>query len=152
MNGYPARRLALLLALLPALLLSAFWLPSVALAQAETPPPGSPLRREVLDALRPMVTAEIGAPVEFVVETLKVLGEWAFVQVRPQRPGGAPVGYAYSRYQGAVDNGVFDNQATALLRQTPDGWLVYEYNLGATDAVWMNWPALYPVPTEVFPF
>ncbi len=135
----------------PALLLAALLSPTVAFAQAETPPPGSQLRRNILDALRPMVTAEIGAPVEFVVNNLRVLGEWAFVQASPQRPGGAPIGYAYSRYQSAVDNGFFDNQVTALLRQTPDGWLVYEYNLGATDVVWLPWQSLYPVPSEVFP-
>lgn len=133
-------------------LLAGLLSPVAALAQATTPPPGSELRREILDALRPMVVAEVGAPVEFVVNTLRVLGEWAFVQVSPQRPGGTPIGYAYSRYQAAVDAGAFDNEATALLRQTPSGWLVYEYNLGATDVVWFNWRDLYPVPAEVFPF
>jgi hypothetical protein len=125
--------------------------PAVALAQAETPPKGSALRAAILDGLRPMVEAEVGKPVEFVVNEMRVLGEWAFVIATPQRPGGGPIPYAYTRYQAAVDAGAFDGQATALLRETPSGWLVYEYSLGATDVVWLAWGERYPVPSEVFP-
>lgn len=122
-----------------------------AFAQVTTPPRGSPLRATILDGVRPMVEAEVGAPVEFVVNQMRVLGEWAFVQLTPQRPGGGPIAYVYTRYQAAVDGGFFDNQVTALLRDTPAGWLVYEYNLGATDVVWVDWGQFYPVPPEVFP-
>ncbi len=116
-----------------------------------TPPPGSPLRAAILDALRSAVIAEVGAPVEFVVGTLRVVGEWAFVEARPQRPGGGEIFYIYTRYQGAVDAGAFDDGATALLRQTPAGWLVYEYNLGATDVVWLEWIDRNLAPLEVYP-
>jgi hypothetical protein len=136
------------------LLLAALFLvltPVAALAQAETPAKGSPLRAAILDALRPMVEAEIGKPVEFVVDNMRVLGEWAFVMVRPQRPGGGAIGWAYTRYQSAYDAGAFEGEVTALLRETPAGWLVYEYNLGATDAVYSGWRDSYPVPAEVFP-
>lgn len=122
-----------------------------AYAQVTTPPRGSPLRSAILDGLRPMVEAEVGKPVEFVVDDLRVLGEWAFALVTPQRPGGGAIPYTYTRYQARIDAGVFDNQATALLRQTPAGWLVYEYELGATDLPWVVWGDRYPVPWEVFP-
>lgn len=120
-------------------------------AQVDTPPAGSPLRKAVLDAVRPMAEAEVGKPVEFVVADLRVLGEWAFVRAVIQRPGGGEVEYAYTRYQSWVDAGAFDGQVIALLRETPKGWLVYEYDLGATDVVWDPWKELYPVPREVFP-
>lgn len=116
-----------------------------------TPQPGSPLRAAILDALRPAVIAEVGAPVEFVVGTLRVLGEWAFVEVHPQRPGGGPIFYVYTRYQAAVDAGAFDETVTALLRDTPAGWLVYEYNLGATDVVWIEWVDRNLAPPELYP-
>jgi hypothetical protein len=122
-----------------------------ALAEVSTPPKGSPLRSALLDAVRPMVEAELGAPVEFVVDQLRVLGEWAFVLVRPQRPGGGKIEYVYTKYQTAIDQDMFDNDAIALLRQTPKGWLVYEYVLGATDVPWVEWPKYYPVPPELFP-
>jgi hypothetical protein len=120
-------------------------------AQATTPPRGSPLRAAILDGLRPMVEAEVGRPVEFIVLDLRVIGEWAFAYVTPQRPGGGAIPYVYTRYQAAVDAGAFDDQVAALLRETPAGWLVYEYSLGATDVPWVEWRDYYPVPWEVFP-
>lgn len=125
--------------------------PGPAAADALTPPRGSPLRAAVLDGLRPMVEAEVGKPVEFVVRDLRIVGEWAFARVTPQRPGGGPIYYVYTRYQAAVDAGAFDDEVSALLRETPAGWLVYEYSLGATDVPWVEWRDYYPVPWEVFP-
>jgi hypothetical protein len=122
-----------------------------AYATADTPPAGSPLRRAILDALRPMAEAELGAPVEFVVDDIRVFGEWAFVSARPQRPGGGAILYAYTRYQEDYDSGAFSEAVTALLRETPSGWLVYQYNLGASDVVWLDWIGLYPAPPDVFP-
>lgn len=125
--------------------------PLAASAQVTTPPRGSPQRAAILDAVRPMVEAEVGKPVEFVVNDIRVLGEWAFVSLAPQRPGGGKIEYAYTRYQVAVDNDMFGNTVLALLRQTPKGWLVYQYDFGATDVPWLQWKDFYPVPPEVFP-
>ncbi|MEX0853561.1 MAG: hypothetical protein WD036_09815 [Bauldia sp.] len=122
-----------------------------ALAQAMTPPPGSPLRAQILDAVRPMVEAEVGKPVEFVVNDMRVLGEWAFMSLTPQRPGGGAVEYLYTRYQTAWENDMFGYTVSALLRLTPKGWLVYQYDFGATDVPWIGWWNYYPVPQEVFP-
>lgn len=120
-------------------------------AQVTTPPPGSTVRTELLDAVRGITEAELGAPVEFVVNTMRVLGEWAFVELHPQRPGGGPIYYTYTRYQAAWDAGALDETAQALLRETPAGWLVYEYLFGATDVAWLRWAESYPVPAEIFP-
>ena len=120
-------------------------------AQVETPAAGSPLRTAILDAVRPMVEAEVGGTVEFVVYDLRVLGEWAFVNLHPQRKGGGAIVWTYTRYQAQHDADAFDENVTALLRDTPAGWLVYQYDLGATDASWVGWKDLYPAPPEVFP-
>ena len=139
------------LAAVPIALAASLMLITAAAAQVTTPPRGSPLRAQLMDALRPMVEAEVGKPVEFVVIDLNVLGEWAFAHVRPQRPGGGAIPYVYSRYQAAVDAGVFEGTVMALLRQTPAGWLVYQYSLGATDIPYVDWPSYYPVPIDIFP-
>ena len=55
------------------------------------PPAGSPDRRAIMDLLRvPMVEA-FGAPIEFRVDMLKVVGDHAYARVHPQRPGGRPI-------------------------------------------------------------
>lgn len=144
--GGGRRALALMIALCAGLFASQ------AVAQSvTTPAPGTPLRAEILNAVRGIAQAELGAPIEFVVNDMRVLGEWAFVELHPQRPGGDEIFYVYTRYQAAWDAGALDQQLTALLRQTPVGWLVYEYNFGATDVVWIDWIGRYPAPIEVFP-
>lgn len=145
----PARTLCRSVAALATLALATF--STAASAQVATPPQGSPLRAAILDAIRGITVAEFGGPIEFVVVDLRVLGEWAFAVVHPQRPGGGEIFYTYTRYQTAWDAGALDQTAIALLRETPAGWLVYEYDFGATDVPWMPWMEYYPVPPEVFP-
>lgn len=149
MRALPARNLRRTIAAIATLAIASF--STAALAQVETPPPGSPQRAAIMDAIRGIAVAELGGPVEFVVNDLRVLGEWAYADVTPQRPGGGEIFYVYTRYQAQVDAGAFDHSAVVLLRETPAGWLVYQYVLGATDVQWLNWVGMYPVPIEVFP-
>ena len=44
-----------------------------------------------MDAMRPVIEAKLDSLVEFVVHDLRVLGNWAFAQVIPKRPGGGPI-------------------------------------------------------------
>ncbi|MCW5716394.1 MAG: hypothetical protein KIS68_01045 [Bauldia sp.] len=144
-------RVFVLKACLVAAAMAGALMPGIAAAQVEQPPPGSPQRAAILDALRGQTIGELGGPIEFMVNDIRVLGEWAFVEVHPQRPGGGEIFYTYTRYQAAWDAGALDQVVTALLRETPAGWLVYEYDFGATDVVWQPWMTMYPVPPEVFP-
>ena len=124
---------------------------TAASAQVETPPQGSPVRAAILEAIRGIAVAELGGPIEFVVSEIRVVGEWAFVIASPRRPGGGEIFYTYTRYQANWDAGALDQTAVVLLRETPAGWLVYEYDFGATDVPWAPWVELYPAPPEVFP-
>ena len=126
-------------------------LPVSAQAQAVTPPKGSPERAAILDSLRLRAESELGPPVEFVVGQMRVVGEWAYVNAIPQRKGGGPIPWTYTRYQQHKDDGGFEEALEALLRNTPEGWLVYEFALGGTDPAFVSWTGLYPAPPEVFP-
>ena len=64
--------------------------PALALTFRE-PARGSAERAAIMDTLRPAVEAEMRGPVEFVVTTIRVTPNWAFVQVEPQRPGGGVI-------------------------------------------------------------
>lgn len=90
-------------------------------------------RRQILDALRPAVEAEMKVPVEFVVETFRVSNGWAFVVANPQRKGGEPLDGA------AIFGDQFDNmdglRVDAVLRRQNGGWTLVEKAIGATD-VW----------------
>ena len=97
------------------------------------PPPGSPLRRDVLAALRPPVEHKLGPNVEFNVAMIRVQGNWAFVVADPQRKGGKPIdGYTiFGEYYGNMDGLRID----AILHKTRGRWVVVENSVGATD-VW----------------
>ena len=120
-------------------------------AQVQTPSRGSPQLAAILDTVRLRVEAEVGQPVEFVVNELRVLGEWAFARLVPQRPGGGEIPWAYTRFQSDYDAGMFEAEVVALVRNTPAGWLLYEYDLGSTDVSWIDWGEWYLVPPELFP-
>jgi hypothetical protein len=102
-------------------------------AQAHTPPPGSPERKAVLDALRPAIEAKLDPPIEFVVETIEVEQGWAFVQAEPQRRGGGTIDGR--RYYSADDWDFMDGlTVTALLRLRDGRWTLVDHAIGATDA------------------
>jgi hypothetical protein len=123
-------RLALILALFTPLLIAA----------AATPPPGSSTRREILEALRPKIEAELGSNLEFVVTTLKVENGWAFVMAEPRRRGGQTIDGR------ALFPDMWDNMdgltTTAVLQRKQGRWTVVDSAIGATDVWYCGTPEL----------
>lgn len=100
---------------------------------AGTPPPGSPVRKAILDALRPAIEAKLGSNVELKIQTIAVDQNWAFVSALPQRRGGRaidPRPYYRSLYQDDVG----DLETTAVLQYRNKRWNLIEHAIGATDA------------------
>ena len=120
------------------------------LAQSITPPPGSALRAEILNAYRPSVEAQLGAPVEFVVDALNVMGDWAFVEARPQRPGGAPIDWRATKFRKAFEADMMSDLVLGLLHRTGGGWQVVENAIGPTDVAWEDWLKPYNLRRELF--
>ena len=110
--------------------------PGIAMAQAfKTPARGSELRANLMDALRPLVAKELGQPIEFVVETLRVSGNTAFADVMPQRPGGGVI------LNPNGDEGFDGVHTEALYLREGNQWVVMHMAIGATDVWWAD-PAL----------
>ena len=102
-----------------------------ALAQSfHTPAPGTPERRALMNAIRPSVERELGAPVEFVVRTLRVGRGWAFAVVEPQRPGGGRIPAPEPDFSDGVTT-------YAVLRNTGSGWRPLMVAVGPTDVPWV---------------
>ena len=108
---------------------------AVAPAQAQQVGPnaparvGSPQRAALLNTLRPAVEQELGAPIEFVVNCIRVTDGWATIGADPQRRGGRPIPRAITR---RYPEGVF---VSAVLRFRQGRWHLVEHAVGATD-VW----------------
>lgn len=122
-------------------------------AQADVREPGKtdPVRKQILDGLRPVVEKELRQPVIFEVRVLRVDGNWAFLDVTPRRPNGKPIDYRRTRYRDAVEAEAFDDAAQALLHREKSGWKVKEWVLGATDVPWEGWPRKHGAPGTVLP-
>jgi len=114
--------------------------PAMALAWTE-PARGSKDRASMLDAIRPMAEWRLGAPVEFVVDTLRVAGDHGFAVLYPQRPGGIAIDLGQSPL--AIRDGWFVDEMDGaridvLFRRSGGQWVAVLYEIGATDA-WYVW-------------
>lgn len=115
------------------------------------PKRGTSLRAELLDAARPVFEVETGGPIEFVVRRLNVMGDWAFGEVRLQRPGGVPIDWRRTPYAEDIRAGMFDPGGSVfLLQRTGAGWAVLEYATGPTDVVWDGWRQDLGLPLALF--
>ena len=119
--------------------------------QIVQPPTGSPLRAELLDAIRPTFIAETNGPVEFVVRRLAVFGDWAFGDVKARRPGGQPIDWAQTKFAAAWRDGMFQGETSFfLLKRSGSGWSVAEIVIGPTDVAWDWWRQQYRLPAALF--
>ncbi len=125
--------------------------PAAAGDSVHAPPKGSPLRALLLDTARPAFENEVEPPIEFVVKTLNVWREWAFGDVRLQRPGGAPIDWRRTKFAEDVDQGVFGTGSNFfLLQRAGDGWTLVEVAIGPTDVAWDWWREQRELPYELF--
>jgi hypothetical protein len=123
---------------------------SAAAQQIVSPSRGAPLRSQVLDALRPTAAKETGGPVIFVVKVLNVMGDWAYVEAEPKRPGGEAVDWRKTRFREAYAADAFSGLVLALLRNKGGRWTVSEHIVGPTDVAWIEWQRQYKLPEALF--
>lgn len=124
-------------------------LPISAAAEVSTPARGTKLRKEILDALRPIVQYQMRGPVEFVVAKMNVSEDTAFLVVNPQRPGGKTIDIQETLF--SKDAALMDGLTVfALLIRTGNRWSVIEHVTGPTDVAFAGWQEFYELPNELF--
>jgi hypothetical protein len=121
--------------------------------QLVRPKPGNPLRKAVLDGLRGPIQKDLGQKVIFIVDDIRVVGDWAYAQVNPVQPNSKPIDFSKTRYKEALEEGYFDGPRTyALLRKQGGHWVTVTYQIGPTDVCWLGWSeAPYNAPPRVLP-
>lgn len=124
-------------------------------AQAQTvtsPAAGTAQRGEILDALRPVIAKDLGQPVKFVVDQMRVQSDWAFIIAHPQTPEGAQIDFSKTRYAEQLEMGVLDGDILyALLRKRGGKWVVVTFMIGPTDVGWMDWQETHGAPKGLIP-
>ncbi len=141
------KRLSAVLLVLLAAAAAIFSGPALALTFRE-PAKGSAERAAIMDTLRPAVEAEMRGPVEFVVTTIRVTPNWAFVQVEPQRPGGGVIDPEQTGFAGDTD--MMDGLTVyALMGFQAGRWNLIDHMVGPTDVGYADWQQRYGVPAAL---
>lgn len=119
----------------------------------ETPARGSATRAALMDAIRPHVEWSLAAPIEFIVNDLRVSGTVAFASLSAQRPGGAAIDM-YQTPMHLRDGWEVEMMGGAtvqvLYQRAGDTWVAVHHALGATD-VWYAWQDYCPIWAPVLP-
>lgn len=119
---------------------------------AYTPAPNSPERAALMDTLRPVVAKDLEQKVIFVVDLLRVQGNWAFLRGKPRRPTGGRIDYRKTKYREAVKEGAFDDNVHALFQKTGGVWKVVTWGIGATDVPYGGYWKQYGAPKAIFDY
>ena len=105
------------------------------------PQRGTATRAALMDAIRPHVEWELGQPIEFVVDGLRVAGDVAYGSLSPQRPGGGAIDlYTTPGFRRGMNPEHMDGTHVAVLyRRLRETWVAVHHSIGATD-VWFAGP------------
>ena len=117
--------------------------------RAYTPATGSAERKAIMDVLRVPVEADLRQRVIFRVQHLRVVGPWALARVVPIRPDGGEIDYTRTKYRADLEEGAFDAEGEALLRNDGAGWRLLEWRFGASDTEVPIWLEKYRAPAAL---
>ena len=117
--------------------------------RAYTPAAGTPERKALMDVLRVPVEADLRQKVVFKVQHLRIVGPWALARVVPIRPDGGEIDYRRTKYRDELEEGAFDGEGEALLRNDGGGWRLLEWRFGASDTEVPIWLEKYRAPAAL---
>jgi hypothetical protein len=132
------------------LLIVALAVSTAAAQKIYTPGKGSPERAAIFAALRVTVSKELKQSVSFLANDFKIQGNWAFINGQAQNPKGGAINWKITEYQSAIDDGVFDDNLSALLNKTGGKWRVVDHAIGCTDVCYLGWDTKHQAPSALF--
>ncbi len=117
-----------------------YFVPAAALhgqAVIMEPASGSPLRKAILDGLRPEIEKKFGSEIQFVVKTIRVSPQWAFVEAEPRHKDGTP--FDTKQIFGGELEQMDGIDVGAILELTGATWHLRDHAIGPTDVWWLSW-------------
>jgi hypothetical protein len=112
---------------------------------------GDPLRKELMNSVRPRVERTLRTKVIFNVHQANRVGEWAFLTAEPKNPDGSAIHYERTPVAKQWKDGVFGGIVCALYRKRGSRWEIRRYDFGASDVTWLEWGKQTGAPKSVFP-
>ena len=122
----------------------------VAVMTIVSPAADAASRQVLLDAARTSVESDLGKPVKFRIDRLKLNGPHAFLLARLEDGHGHPLDFAGTRLAGAAAEGLVSHRYAALLHRDANRWSVVTAVVGPGDVAWRDWATSYKVPPGLF--
>ena len=130
------------------IVLAGFFVTSALAQEIYTPQRGDPLRKQLLDTIRPRVQMEMRCKVKFVVNMMNVRGKWAFLAVTPQKTNGRKINIRKTMFASRAD--MMDGLTNYSLLERANGrWSEVRYVVGPTEVAYDIWPTEYGVPRRL---
>ncbi|MCC5968505.1 MAG: hypothetical protein JJU15_00990 [Pararhodobacter sp.] len=116
----------------------------------QSPARDTALRRDLMDAARVPVQADLGRPLLFVVNTLRTAGDWAFLMGTPVEPDGRRFDWMRTPFARDWQADMMSDLVMVLLVRQGGQWRALEYVIGPTDVYWIDWVQTYGLPEALF--
>lgn len=110
----------------------------------------APERKPILDAVRASVEGTLGIKVVFVVDRIRVFGDWGFASLHPRDAAGNRIDYRRTRIAKDFDPEQDSDLVGALVRRQGGSWTLVESALLPTDVYWEEWEQKYKLPRAMF--
>ena len=110
-------------------------------------------RNAILDILRQRVKPQIKQDVTFIVRSLQLKNDFAFLKGNVRNAVGREVDFTKTVFKKDVEEGVFDGDAVyALLKKVKGKWKYLIHAVGPTDVVYACWAYIYKAPKPLFDY
>jgi hypothetical protein len=113
----------------------------------------SPDRIIILNFLRSKVKPQIKQDVTFVVRSLQIKNNYAFLKGNVRDAKGGKIDFSKTIFKDEEKEGMFDGDPVyALLKKINGKWKYLIHAIGPTDVVYACWASTYKAPKELFDF
>ena len=110
-------------------------------------------RTVILDILRSKVKPQIKQDVTFVVRSLQLKNNYAFLKGNVKYADGKEIDFRKTIFKEAFENGMFDGSSIyALCKKVNGKWKYLVHAIGPTDVVYACWASMYKAPKELFDY
>jgi len=115
------------------------------------PSVGSPERKAILDAIRPLAERDLKQPINFVVRALPIADDWAVALLAPVTRAGEPIDWTKTvvASKAKTQDLEWEPWVLALLKKEIGHWTVWEFTLGEIFQGLDQWPKKYPSAPEI---
>ena len=111
----------------------------------------SPDRLMILDLLRSKVKPQIKQDVSFVVRSLQIKNNYAFLKGNVRDAKGGKIDFSKTIFKNDEKEGMFDGDPVyALFKKVNSKWKYIIHAIGPTDVVYACWASTYKAPKQLF--